>query len=517
MDSEKNTSLAERVDAIGYWYHKIELPGGIVTPGWAPIDASKYGIPEDLTGKRVLDIGAWDGYWTFEALKRGAKEVVAIDDFSDNLGSLTPEQRPKWETFDLCREAFGFKKLLYSDEMAETGYKNEKGQGCFRFKLSVYDIEQLGHFDVVFFFGTIYHLKNPLAALELISKICDGEIYIESAICDDYSPYRGGMDKGYPNNDMVAEFYPENQYGGNVNNWWVPTLECLGGMVRSVGFKNVQAWGLKAKPAGLPECRGFVYGSKTGAENANCQTLMEAEQGQFKKELNVAAVMSVPRLGFMDNLFCVFESVVPHKIPIIKMQGAFWGQCLERGIQTQIDTGADAILTVDYDTVFTANDVGHLIQLMADHPEADAIVPLQVGRSGMKGLLSMKSKSGLLREWIPEPELKQELTKIYSGHFGLTLIRTESLLRLPHPWFLDQPALDGQWGTGRVDADINFWRKMEAAGMNVYSANRIVIGHLELVVTWPNIALTPTYQTVADYQKNHRPPADVWDIAKNIK
>ena len=68
-------SLAEKVAARPYWYHKIPLPGGIVTPGWAPLSAESYRIPADLTGKRILDVGAWDGFWTFEALRRGAREV----------------------------------------------------------------------------------------------------------------------------------------------------------------------------------------------------------------------------------------------------------------------------------------------------------------------------------------------------------------------------------------------------------------------------------------------------------
>ena len=60
--------LAAHVASKPYWYHKIELPDGVTTPGWAPLAAQMYNIPADLTGKRVLDIGAWDGYWTFEAL-----------------------------------------------------------------------------------------------------------------------------------------------------------------------------------------------------------------------------------------------------------------------------------------------------------------------------------------------------------------------------------------------------------------------------------------------------------------
>ena len=101
-------TLQARIAELPFWYHKIALPHGIVTPGFNPHFPAKYRVPADLTGKRVLDVGAWDGYWTFDALKRGAREVVAIDDFSDYLGKLRPEQRKAWRSFDLCREALGY-------------------------------------------------------------------------------------------------------------------------------------------------------------------------------------------------------------------------------------------------------------------------------------------------------------------------------------------------------------------------------------------------------------------------
>jgi hypothetical protein len=279
-------------------------------------------------------------------------------------------------------------------------------------------------------------------------------------------------------------------------------------MVKSVGFENIHAWALSEKPKGVPECRGFVYGSKKENVSSNIKKLSLNEN--VKKQISVAAVMSVPRLGFMDNQFCVFESVVPHKIPIIKMQGAFWGQCLERGIQQQIDdTNADAILTIDYDTIFSPGDVGNLIRIMSEHTEIDALVPIQVGRNGMQALLSMKSRTGKLREFVPNTEFDSEVTKITTGHFGLTLIRTSALLKMPHPWFWGQPGPDGQWHTGRVDDDIWFWQQAEKAGLNVYSANRIVLGHLELVVTWPTEELKAAYQTTKDYQDKGR-PTNIW-------
>ena len=190
------TDLQARIDAIPYWYHRIELPDGLATPGWAPLNAPSYRVPEDLSGKRVLDIGAWDGFWTFEALRRGAAEAVAIDDFSDFLGKPERVGRRSWETFDLCRDALGY------DEAR-----------CRRLERSVYDVseEELGRFDVVFFFGALYHLRHPLLALDRLSAVCDGEIRVESALLDDYSPYRGGLGHGYPDNQLVAEFYPNNE------------------------------------------------------------------------------------------------------------------------------------------------------------------------------------------------------------------------------------------------------------------------------------------------------------------
>jgi tRNA (mo5U34)-methyltransferase len=244
MDKE---SLQQKVNAYPFWYHRIPLPHDIVTPGWAPLNAEQYRIPNDLSGKRVLDVGAWDGYWTFEALKRGAREVVAIDDFSDYLGSLDDQDRKAWETFDLCREALG--------------YSEEK---CKRIDANLYTVNttQLSTFDVVFFFGTLYHLRYPLLALDLLSGMCTGEIFVESAILDDYSPYRGGLNHGYPGSQMVMEFYPGEEYGNNQTNWFVPTLLCLAQLVAAAGFKNVTMWKLVDQPSGLKYCRGFVHGEK---------------------------------------------------------------------------------------------------------------------------------------------------------------------------------------------------------------------------------------------------------------
>ena len=496
-------TLQEKINAVPYWYHRIELPDGSVTPGWAPLDADRYCIPKDLTGLRVLDIGSWDGYWTWEALKRGAREVVAIDDFSDHLGSLTKEQRPKWETFDLCREAFGFTvedPLGVSDALA-----NKEGQQVRRFEMSVYDIAQLGKFDVVFFFGTIYHLKHPFLVIEKIGEVCDGAIYVETASLDDFSPYQGGLSHGFNQNERVMEFYPGKEYGNNESNWWVPTLQCLGLMLHSVGFKDVNAWPLMETPKSLPECRGFVSGTKD-PERMPANKPANVGTEQQRKPLKVSAVMSVPRLGFSDNMNCTFSALFALRIPLINVQGAFWGQCLERGMQRLVDEGADIILTIDYDTIYTRQDVEGIIQLMYDHPEATAIVPMQVGRGQRKILTSMKTLSGMPRDLVPMTELvDSDVTKIASGHFGLTAIRVKDLLELPHPWFHDKPNIDNQWGPGRVDADIWFWKLLEQHKMTALLANRIPVGHLELLCTLPDDKLEPINCLPSEFYDKGKP------------
>ena len=191
-DASPNKDLAAQVATLGYWYHKINLPGGTVTPGWAPIDPAAYRVPQDLTGKRVRDVGAWDGYWTFKALKRGS--AASTMSFS--------------------------------------------------------------------FFGLLYHLRHPLLALDRLAALCDEAIFVESAILDDYSPYRGGVGHGYAGGQMVMEFYPDSQYRNNTTNYWVPTLHCLSQMVRSAGFAHVDGGKLIEKPDSVPHCRGIIVGQR---------------------------------------------------------------------------------------------------------------------------------------------------------------------------------------------------------------------------------------------------------------
>ena len=185
----------------GGWYHSIELPDGQVLQGLLSIEQQKrrleyFPLPEDLSGKRVLDIGTWDGWYAFEMERRGA-EVMAIDNV----------EQP---AFHLARDRMG-SKVEYR-------------------VMSVYDIspDTVGRFDIVLFFGVLYHLKHPVLGLERVCSVTKDMAFIESYVTDDAV---GGP--------TVMEFYETDELATQLDNWVGPTAECLLALCRTAGFVRV--------------------------------------------------------------------------------------------------------------------------------------------------------------------------------------------------------------------------------------------------------------------------------------
>jgi len=230
-------------------------------------------------------------------------------------------------------------------------------------------------------------------------------------------------------------------------------------------------------------------------------------------QFRVSGAMSVPRLGFMDNFFCCMEACIPCNVKLRKHGGAFWGQSMTRVFERIIEEdNPDAILTIDYDSVFKPNHLARLMQTMMLYPEIDALAPIQSSRHLPTALFTVHGTEGENSPALPRTKLEADTIKVATAHFGLTLIRTESLKKMDKPWFHSVPSPNGTWhdDDGHADEDINFWRKWEAAGNTLHLANRVAIGHAELMVRWPDINLQVMYQSVTDFQRNGVPEG-VWE------
>lgn len=219
---EEIEEIQGRVDEL-QWFHDWTLVPGVRTKGMSPMleRVRHFPIPEDLSGKRVLDIGCADGFFTFLAEARGA-EVVAIDSW--------PRQG-----FFLAREVLNSQVEFHH--------------------MSVYDLgpERFGLFDLVFFFGVYYHLKNPLLALERIASVTKDWALIESEIMVPPSKSRGAKRvrpwdrfRGRPSppssqpQDAASYFFEHDEFNRDPTNWWIPNIDCLLQTARAAGFPRAE-------------------------------------------------------------------------------------------------------------------------------------------------------------------------------------------------------------------------------------------------------------------------------------
>jgi len=238
--------------------------------------------------------------------------------------------------------------------------------------------------------------------------------------------------------------------------------------------------------------------------------------GNTDADVRVHAVMSTPRLGFMDNFACWMQSLVPLGIVPTKVTGAFWGQCLQRVIEMHLDS-CEYILTIDYDTFFTKADVEHLFALAMTF-QCDALTGFQTKREDGRPMITLLGtqdsppqggKTSVPAEWFTHP-----VQQVDAAHFGCTVISAAALKRTPKPWFLDEPDKDGSWNDGRTDADMYFWRNFRNAGNRVFVTPRVTLGHGEYKITWPGSGLsTPVFQNTTEFLQENKKPDDAWRVA----
>jgi tRNA (mo5U34)-methyltransferase len=211
--------IRARIAAVPYWFHRIEVAPGIVTPGEddTPGKCKWLQLPETLAGKRVMDIGTYEGFFAFECERRGA-QVLAVDIIPPSPTS----------GFRIVHELLG-------------------SQVEFQ-QASIYDLtpERFGQFDLILCLGVLYHLRHPLLGLERVHSICRGQLILETQICDRYFIDPSGkpidLAKIAPGLTRVpmVQFYPGAELNGDPSNWWSPNLPALDGLLRSSGFVPVK-------------------------------------------------------------------------------------------------------------------------------------------------------------------------------------------------------------------------------------------------------------------------------------
>ena len=200
------------------WWHTIKLDG-VQTPGrdnseWK---LSTLQMPKDLTGKSVIDVGAWDGFFSFEAEKRGA-DVLAIDTVMWKEGPTFNSQK-NIETMHTGKRGFNFAhKILNSKVKSE--------------EIEVMDLNKHGKVaDLVLCLGILYHMKDPLGMCKVMYDICadDGMLILETH-----------MDALEIKDKSLMVFYPNKECNNDPGTWFGPNPKCVAEMLKVAGFNEVK-------------------------------------------------------------------------------------------------------------------------------------------------------------------------------------------------------------------------------------------------------------------------------------
>jgi tRNA (mo5U34)-methyltransferase len=234
-------TLREQIEAEPYWFHQIDLGDGLVTPGWSNARQDKlppFGLPTEMTGLRVLDVGCAEGFFSFEAERRGASEIISLD--------FDPECIKR---FKLCADALGSKATHPQVQ-------------------SIYTLDPavLGTFDLVMFFGLLYHLEHPLLGVEKVAAMTTGTLLVQS-----YT-----LETAALTDQSLARFRPHGIMSGPKDNpihdptvFWEPNAACIRDMLDNVGLVDIER--LPGAQLSLREQLSRRIRSRTGTWNGTAQ------------------------------------------------------------------------------------------------------------------------------------------------------------------------------------------------------------------------------------------------------
>jgi len=223
--SSEMEQLRRRIEELRPWFHNLCLGGIYTAPDHFLSDYPNvkwkricHVVPEDLTGKTVLDIGCNAGFYSIEMKKRGAKRVLGVDT----------------DDHYLTQAKFAAQTLGVEIELQ---------------KCSVYDVDKIeGQFDLVLFMGLFYHLRYPLYGLDKVVQKVSGQLLFQTmirpsketepavAVAEDYDFWEEEIfsQSTYPKMHFI-----EKSFAGDQTNWWIANASGAEAMLRSAGLKIV--------------------------------------------------------------------------------------------------------------------------------------------------------------------------------------------------------------------------------------------------------------------------------------
>ncbi|MEL6363171.1 MAG: DUF1698 domain-containing protein [Pseudomonadota bacterium] len=211
---------------LAHLFHSFSFPEhGVHLEGIKPVDQLAAEAEDifdfDLTGRTLIDIGCWDGWFTFEAERRGAV-VTGCDHFCWS--------GPGWGSragFDYVREQIG---------------SQAKAIDC-----DIPDLrpDQHGTYDVVLLLGVIYHCKDPLAIIERAAALASERLVIET--------------QTMPGDEPIARYWLGDSLNGDPTNYWTPTVSCVHDMLREVGFTQFTTSETPGQPQTAEVTRHIIH------------------------------------------------------------------------------------------------------------------------------------------------------------------------------------------------------------------------------------------------------------------
>lgn len=259
----------------------------------------------------------------------------------------------------------------------------------------------------------------------------------------------------------------------------------LSAYLHKAGFVGIQHW------------ESDIIDTATHPLSLNLEAYKPGPESAPLTDMKIKAVMSVPRIGWNDASSAIEQTLRPFNIQCERFNGVFWGQCMQRAFEDAVKNDVDWLLTFDYDSMPTSVHLDHMFGVFGENPHIDALAALQMRRGQDYPLFTQAGKTEL--------EIDGKPILVHTAHFGMTLLRVESLKKVPKPWFWSKPDENGEWGDGRMDDDIYFWHVWRQAGNNIYVDPEARIGHLELLVSEYTEDMQPRHVHIGEWWSTNCP------------